>query len=371
MMGAFNVLASMAIGSALAGQSVYNTAQRRRAEAVAQWHANNEFRLKLFKNPKLEEELYYYASNKENYPEIEKRLIAYKEQYPKDIFSDYHYSYTWMSVGVIPMTADCYYVHKYENGGKPRLSSINAPLAKLLLNTYGFVPADDNWISPARSWMPVLYVPGSEYARWVDSLCNPELEEKLSQEVHDLSKYDEIWDRLEAYKEKQELYCDRPQREAEVIGWWRVPCSRDKKKQTRPGAEFSSLTLRRYKDMYLPNVARHLMPMLLETYGYITCDKALVVAKKICFPNGVKDPADDFLKTSIIEECKGVPSLEDPPYVPTPPERPQNRPGYDAYWSKFFDDQEAVKHPDPPMYLRGMAPKSLTAQTAEQPAQDK
>lgn len=371
MMGAFNVLASMAIGSALAGQSVYNMAQRRRAEAVAQWHANNEFRLKLFKNPKLEKELWYYASNKENYPDIEKRLIEYKTKHPDDRFTDSHYSYMWPAVGVIPITDECYYVHKYENGGKPRLTSITAPLTKMLLNTYGFIPSDDTWISPAETYISCLYVPGSEYARWVDSLCNPELEEKLSQEVRDLSKYDEIWDRLEAYKEKQELYCDRPQREAEVIGWWRVPCSRDKKKQTRPGAEFSSMTLRRYKEMYLPNVARHLMPMLLETYGYITCDKALVVAKKICFPNGVKDPADDFLKTKIIEECGGVPSLEDPPYEPAPPEPLKFLPGYDYYWSQFFLEKDAVKHPEPPMYLRGMAPKSLTAQTAEQPAQDK
>lgn len=371
MMGAFNVLASMAIGSALAGQSVYNTAQRRRAEAVAQWHANNEFRLKLFKNPKLEEGLSYYASNKENYPEIEKRLIAYKEQYPHDLFYDSHYSYSWGAVGVLPIPDECYFKYKYDNGGKPYLVQSTVTLTKMLINTYGFIPSGDTWVSPAQGLIPTLYVPGSEYARWVDALSNPELEERLAQEVLDISRYDEFWDRLEAYKEKQELYCDRPQREAEVIGWWRVPCSRDKKKQTRPGAEFSSMTLRRYKEMYLPNVARHLMPMLLETYGYITCDKALVVAKKICFPNGVKDPADDFLKTSIIEECKGVPSLEDPPYVPTPPERPQNRPGYDAYWSKFFDDQEAVKHREPPMYLRGMAPKILTGPGSEGPDQDK
>ena len=370
MMGAFNVLASMAIGSALAGQSVYNTAQRRRAEAVAHWHANNEFRLKLFKNPKLEEGLSYYASNKENYPEIEKRLIAYKEQYPHDLFYDSHYSYSWGAVGVLPIPDECYFKYKYDNGGKPYLVQSTVTLTKMLINTYGFIPSGDTWVSPAQGLIPTLYVPGSEYARWVDALSNPELEERLAQEVLDISRYDEFWDRLEAYKEKQELYCDRPKREYEFMGWWRVPCSRDKKKQTRPGSEFS-IRGRKYKDMYLPHITKNLVPMLLETYGYVTCSEALIIAKKICFPNGVEDPEDQFRKIGIIEECGGVPSLEDPPYEPAPPEPLKFLPGYDYYWSQFFLEKDAVKHPEPPMYLRGMAPKSLTAQTAEQPAQDK
>ncbi len=56
----------------------------------------------------------------------------------------------------------------------------------------------------------VSAIPSSKEKQWMDSVTDKELERKLWYDIHDPSKYNEIWERIERHKEAKGAFTHEP-----------------------------------------------------------------------------------------------------------------------------------------------------------------
>lgn len=105
--------------------------------------------------------------------------------------------------------------------------------------------------------------------KFLEQNTDRELEDKLLKEIEDISCYDDIWSRLEAYKIAGGVY-SKPMYQ-ELFPFWKSVCKerlpfRDNKGRLHPPTN--------YEDMLISGNRNGALSMLMQTYGKLTIKTA-------------------------------------------------------------------------------------------------